>query len=327
MSIKSIYFYKLNQLIINNMNYTQRKLGIFSLVAAVAIASVLGMTYLQDNIPEAKAQVTVDAMSEITKQIDVNLRTAMPADVQRENIRQAEHLVFGKPIILDTPTVQQTIAISDDYDIMTSIIKDALINCSQGTCPDPSVAAEAKELADRVAYWQETKMNLEFQTNNTTCDVNNPATCTLLNQGDEPNVIGTGTTVGIDKIWDGWYREIRSPYFPIVPYSNAFGPNENVITVPGPIAIDECSSVIKEIQGIKSIMRPVQIPIWQEPWTSRAQIIGFNTIWVVDFVPAEFVKSLNYCNVNGSIVFDYTIDVIIERELTHFWKFLPAGLP
>ena len=76
---------------------------------------------------------------------------------------------------------------------------------------------------------------------------------------------------------------------------------------------------------IKSILRPAKIPIYQEPWTSRAQIIGENIVWVIDFVPAEFVKNLNYCNVNGEIVFDYDTNVIIERELLHFWNYLPRG--
>ena len=306
----------------NNMNYTQTKLSILSLVAAVTIASIVGMTYLQDNIPVVEAQVPVDAMNEITTQIQSNLTTPMPADVQRENIRQAEHLVFGKPVILDTPTTPQTLAISDDYDIMVSMLKSALMQCSQGVCADSVVASEAKELADRITYWQETKMNLEFQTNTLTCDVNNPVTCTQLNLGDEPNIFGTSTTIGDDRIWDGWHREIRSPFYQYAPHIT---PQENII-VPDAIANGECSVVIKEIQGIKSIVRPTQIPIWQEPWTSRSQIIGFDTIWVVDFVPAEFVKNLNFCNVGGNIVFDYEINVIIERQLTHFWKFFPVGV-
>jgi hypothetical protein len=306
------------------MNYTQTKtkLSILSLVAAVTIASIVGMTYLQDNIPVVEAQVPVDAMNEITTQIQSNLSTPMPVDVQRENIRQAEHLVFGKPVILDTPTTPQTLAISDDYDIMVSMLKSALIQCSQETCGDSVVASEAKELADRIIYWQETKMNLEVYTNDTTCDVNNPETCTQLNLGDEPNTFGTITTIGDDRIWDGWHREIRSPFHPYAAYTT---PRENIM-VPDSIANGECSVVIKEIQGIKSIVRPTQIPIWQEPWTSRSQIIGFDTIWVVDFVPAEFVKNLNFCNVGGNIVFDYEINVIIERQLTHFWKFLPSGV-
>jgi len=301
-------------------------------IVAIVAASVIGYSYADklttaEVIPPAKAEVPVDAMGEITTQVvnHLTMTTTMP-DVQRENIRQAEHLVFGKPVILETAGVPDTVIISDDYDMMTVQLKGALQQCADLTCNDPTVAAEAKELLDRITYWQETKENLEVQTADLTCDVNNPATCLQLDLGDEPQAIGPGITVGTDKIWDGWYREIRSPYAPVIPYWNAFGPNENIIPL-GPMAAGECSTVVKEIQGIKSIQRPVKIPIWQEPWTSRATIIGFTTVWVVDFVPAEFVKSLNYCNNAGTIDFDYRIDVIIERELTHFWKYLPAGVP
>ena len=303
-------------------------------IVAIATVAVLGAAFatssdnslqLQTTIPEAKAQGHVDAMTEITVQIETNLfgGTVSP-EVQRENLHQAEHLVFGKPVILDTNGVTDSIIISDNYDAMVDQIKAAVLACSSGACIDDSVAAQAKELGDRITYWQEIKANLEMQTNDPVCDVNNPVTCQQLWLGDEPQTVGPGISVGIDKIWDGFYREVRSPYFPISPYATSFGPNENIIAV-GPMANGECSTVVKEIQGIKAIQRPVKIPIWQEPWTDRAQIIGFQTVWVVDFVPAEFVKSLNYCNMGGQIVFDYTIDVIIERELTHFWKFLPAG--
>ena len=193
-------------------------------------------------------------------------------------------------------------------------------------CGDPTVQAEAKELKDRITYWQETKANLEVQTTQTTCDVLDPATCPQLDLGDEPRAVGPGITVGTDQIWDGWYREIRSPYAINTQYLTSFGPHENIISL-GPIGAGECSTIVKEIQGVKAIQRAVKIPIWQEPWTSRANIIGFNTVWVVDFIPAEFVKSLNYCNNAGTIDLDYKIDVIIERELTHFWKFLPSGMP
>lgn len=294
-----------------------------AIISTIIIAITISSVYSVDLVPKAEGQIVVDAMSEITTQIQSNLATSMPADVQRENIRQVEHLVFGKPVILDTPTTPQTLVISDNYDTMVSMLKSALIQCSQGSCSDSVVASEAKELADRITYWQETKMNLEFQTNITTCNVNNPTTCTQLNLGDEPNIAGTSTTVAHDLIWDGWHREIRSPYFQYAPYIT---PQENII-VPSAIANGECAVVIKEIQGIKSIVRPTVIPIWQEPWTSRATIIGYNAIWVVDFVPAEFVKNLNYCNINGQISFDYNINVIVERQLTHFWKFLPIGTP
>jgi hypothetical protein len=323
------------------MNYKEKKtkLSILSIATIVALGSVFGMMSIQEPIPQAEAQVPVDAMTEITNQVVIQLTTSTGnRELNLENIRQAESLVFGKPVILRTTGVPDTITISADYDVMASNLKGALLSCAGGICFDGQVQAEAKELADRITYWQETKANLEFQTDDTTCDVLDPATCPQLNLGDEPQAFGPGISVGIDKIWDGWYREVRSPYAVVEPFppypgtngpfpSNAkFLPNENIISV-GPLAPGECSTVIKEIQGIKAIQRPVIIPIWQEPWTSRASIIGFNTVWVVDFIPAEFVKSLIYCNNAGMIDFDYKIDVIIERELTHFWKFLPAGIP
>jgi len=313
------------------------RIQLAAIVAAVVIIVVVVVVvnnYQNENpietqkiIPEANGQVPVNAMAEITSQIANQLTNVSVApELQRENIKQAESLIFGKPVILATPSVPDTIAISNDYDVMVTNIKTSLDLCVNGLCSDPLVQAEAKELLDRVTYWQETKENLETQTKDPACDPLNPATCPQLDLGDEPRAAGPGINVGTDKIWDGWYREIRSPYSVNTNYLKAFGPHENVITV-GPMSPGECSTVIKEIQGIKSIQRPVKIPIWQEPWTSRAQIIGWQTVWVVDFVPAEFIKSLNYCNSSTGMTFDYTIDVIIERELTHFWKFLPAGIP
>lgn len=313
---------------INNENtskkrHSNQKLTMFTILLFTLVA-MLGTTTI--HYATAQTDSTTDSMKEITEQIINNLTSKTSSGtVQLENIRQAESMVFGKPVILDTPQVNQTISISDDYDVMVQVIKGALLSCASDTCSDETTQAEAKRLADTIIYWQEIKENLEVQTNDKACDVNDPATCRQLDLGDEPQAFTDGITVGTDNIWDGWYREIRSPFYPQIAQQVSSGSVENIITV-GPMAKDECSTVIKEIQGIKSIQRPVKIPIWQEPWTSRAQIIGYNTIWVVDFVPAEFIKNLNYCNVNGSISFDYDIHVIIERQLLHFWKYFPAGV-
>ncbi len=306
-----------------------KKLSIPILTSILILTVSIGMISGQENIPKAEAQVTepVNAMAQITAQIRQQLTSPNIApEVQRENIKQAEGLIFGKPVIFETNGVKETFKISENYDRMTETLKQATLACVEGGCGDPRVQAEAKELADRITYWQETKATIEVHTANIDCDVNKPATCTQLNRGDEPQVTGLGISIGTDKIWNGWQREIRSPYSITATYAPAFSPNENIIALDA-MAPGECSTIVKEIQGVKSILRPVIIPIWQEPWESRAFIIGWQTIWVVDFVPAEFVKSLNYCNDAGKITFDYDIDVIIERELLHFWKFLPAGTP
>jgi len=305
----------------------KKRIGLYVLLA-VATATLLTSSMMNtqsDPIQMAEAQTTPNAMGDITSQIITGLTTGANPDVQRENINQAESMIFGKPVILETNNAPDTIAISNNYDVMTGNIKNALFTCAAGACSNTGVAAAAKELADRITYWEEIKFNLELHTTTLTCDATNPTTCPHLDLGDEPTIQNPKFTVGSDKIWDGWYREIRSPYFPTYPHPNGFVQQENVIVAPGPIANGECSTIVKEIQGVKSILRPTLIPIWQEPWTSRASIISYQVVWVVDFVPAEFVKNLNYCNVNGSIQTDYEINVIIERELLHFWKYLPGG--
>jgi len=299
----------------------------FSAVIAIiaVVASITGVA-ITEQVPKANAQVPVDAMAIITEQITQSTGANLADEVYRENINQAESLIFGKPVILQTNGVPDTIGISQDYDIMVEELAEDLLLCAEGECIDGNTAAKAKELYDRTVYWQEIKQVLETQTTEPTCDANDPTTCVLLDQGDEPQATGNGINVGTDKIWDGWYREVRTPYATPTFYPLGFTPEENIIST-GTMKKDECVTIVKEIQGQKSILRPVKIPIWQEPWTSRATIIGFDTVWVVDFVPAEFVKSLNYCNVGGNVTFDYDIEVIIERELLHFWKYLPAGIP
>ena len=308
---------------------SNHKMTITAIIAVIAIAATTAATFgvvhaqVTSDAPES-TEISVDSMSQITAQITSQLvDPVIEPEVKMENIEQAKHLIFGKPVILQTYNVLETQQISDEYDTMVESIRTTLFACAAVTCNDPTVKAAAKELADRTTYWLEIKNTLEVQTS--ICSAEIPQACNPLNRGDEPNNGNSMFTVGTDKIWDGWYREIRSPYTPVVTHPNGFTPEENIIVPPGPIGDGECSTVVKEIQGIKSILRPVKIPIWQEPWTSRAQIIGESPIWVIDFVPAEFVKNLNYCNVNGEIVFDYDINVIIERELLHFWNYLPRG--
>ena len=146
------------------------------------------------------------------------------------------------------------------------------------------------------------------------CSVDLPQTCEVLNQADEQGNTFSSITIDEDKIWDGWYREIRSPYYPVMKDQYAHAER----STPSPsIGTGECSTVVKEIQGIQSIVRPSDIPIWQEPLSSRAQIIGDSKVWIVEFVPSTFVTNFNYCNVNGEIEFDYDVNIIIQRELLH----------
>lgn len=124
--------------------------------------------------------------------------------------------------------------------------------------------------------------------------------------------------VDIDNVFPGFSRQVRSPFF-IGAQSDRI--QEEVI-VPDAIGLDECVIILKEIQGVKAVVRKKLIPIWVEPWFARATIVGFQEVWVWEFVPAEFLKTISYCNVGGAVVQNVDTTVVLERELLHFWSYL-----
>ncbi len=145
------------------------------------------------------------------------------------------------------------------------------------------------------------------------CDPQNPngLLCQILQADDESGVV-------VDNIVPGFSRQVRGPF--IIADAGAEGIQEQVIA-PDSIAPGDCAVVVKEVQGVKAVIRPVLIPIWVEPWFARASIVGFQTVWVWEFIPAEFIKSISYCNNAGIITETVQIRTIIERELLQFWSF------
>jgi hypothetical protein len=115
-------------------------------------------------------------------------------------------------------------------------------------------------------------------------------------------------------------RQVRSP-FPIIFNSGTVVPDEQVILT-DPLAPGECAAVVKEIQGIKVVVTRRLIPIWVEPWFARARIVGFRSVWIWEFVPAEFIKTISVCNNNGLLNTTVSTQVVLERELMHFWRFI-----
>ena len=136
--------------------------------------------------------------------------------------------------------------------------------------------------------------------------------CAILIADDEGGV-------DIDNVFPGFSRQVRSPFF--IGNSTSGMIQEQVI-VPQAIGLDECVIVLKEIQGVKAVVRRVLIPIWVEPWAARARIVGFKVTWVWEFIPAEFLKTISYCNIGGAVVQNVQTRVVLERELLHFWGFL-----
>jgi len=136
--------------------------------------------------------------------------------------------------------------------------------------------------------------------------------CAKLLDGDE------GLT--IDLVYGGFAREVRNPFFYGIFLSPT--PQEDVRVIPA-LKNKECSAVMKETAGWKVVVRPIKIPIWIEPWFARATIVGFTTVWVWEYIPMEFIKTIEYCNINSDIVQQIETEVVIDRALMHMWKFWP----
>ena len=122
---------------------------------------------------------------------------------------------------------------------------------------------------------------------------------------------------GTFDIIEEFAREVRSPFFYGIPQ---LGPQEDII-IPEPLAAGDCVPIVKETRGVKVVVRPVNIPMWVEPWFARAAIVGVETVWVWEFVPAEFVKTISYCNDAGTITQAIDMELIRDRPMMHLWKF------
>lgn len=167
------------------------------------------------------------------------------------------------------------------------------------------------------------------ETKNT--DPNNPEGSDLISQPDEPQSADSaadtsGTTgdteaVPLVDLSEGFHRQVRSPFFMGWNLGvTTRKPQETVIETeamwPG-----QCQSILKETRGVKVIVRPVLVPIWVEPWFARARIVGQKLIWVWEFVPAEFIKTINVCNRDGEMVQEIESKVVPEEKMMHFWRF------
>ncbi len=115
-------------------------------------------------------------------------------------------------------------------------------------------------------------------------------------------------------------RFVRGP-FPFFRRA-AFDGGTEVTVVTDALADGEAAVVLKEIRGVVAVVRPIVIPIWVEPWYSRARIVGFRRVWVWEFVPAEFIKTISLVNQGGQVRSDIDSQVVLDRQLMNFWRFL-----
>ena len=184
-----------------------------------------------------------------------------------------------------------------------------------GTEDTKAAAADARNFIQVLDEAMEVIGGITGANPNAPSDPNNlqsPTNQELLDANDE------GGTVVDDVLGEVFSRQVRSPFFSIL-FPTVGTPQEQVI--PFVLEPDEIAVVVKEIQGIKAVVTQRVIPVWVEPWFARARIVGFRTVWVWEFVPAEFIKTLTFRHTGDSIEVDSQIKVILERQLLHFWRF------
>ncbi len=113
-------------------------------------------------------------------------------------------------------------------------------------------------------------------------------------------------------------RIIRSP-FAYAPTETPDPPTE--VLSQGPALADgECAPVLKEQRGIATVFRRMQVQIWQAPWFRNAGIVGNSWTWVIEFVPAEHLKTITHCNSGGAITQTVTQQIVLDRGSLSFWR-------
>lgn len=80
-----------------------------------------------------------------------------------------------------------------------------------------------------------------------------------------------------------------------------------------------CAVIVKEFRGLQARWVLRRLTRVVEPWTSRARIIN-RWVWVIEFVPVEFIKTITVhcCGKPGTT--DVSKRVVLDRELLTFWR-------
>jgi hypothetical protein len=259
-----------------------------------------------DDVMQVKLLSAIETLLDVTGPNDEQLHLDAVDQIM-------EALFMSNLVILPTAGVPEADELVFQHRQMLQQAIDALNQHVQpGTNGTPASKDAAWEARNFLQVFQEAAEVIGEQT--AFCDPENlrdPA-CQLLLAGDEGGV-------EIDDVYPGFSRQVRSPFFV---GSTSHPIAQEQVILPGVIAPDECTIVLKEIQGVKAVVRKILIPIWVEPWYARATIVGYRTVWVWEFIPAEFLKTISYCNVNGSVQEDVEIIVVLERQLMHFWNFM-----
>jgi hypothetical protein len=122
-------------------------------------------------------------------------------------------------------------------------------------------------------------------------------------------------------------REVRSPFFISSSVFDTNPGHEASFNIP-PLSAGQCSVILKEIRGFKVMVKPQRINIWMMPWFPAVGCNNGALIWTWEWIPAEFIKAINVCNVatsnraRASISVTATTQIVHDRQLLFFWRLI-----
>jgi len=299
---------------------------VFSVIlASLAIETVQGQTNAEPNVMRTKLI-----------QAESLLRSNIPQLIEKGIDEGLEALFTSNLAVLPTPNVPESEEMYFEHQQMLDQFINALTQRIDSNIRDDQsdAVARAIEVRNFLQMTKEAMDNIALETND--CD---PQTlqsantservdsCTKLLQDDEggteldpvlePNQAKRSEIIGFGA------REVRNPFF-WWPHTQKV-PHENSFVIP-PLKEGECSAIVKEWNGLKVVIRPIRIPIWVEPWYARRKIVGFRIVWIWEWVPVEYLKTISICKAahcDGGSGLTQTINTVLvkERQLLHIWGF------
>ncbi len=109
--------------------------------------------------------------------------------------------------------------------------------------------------------------------------------------------------------------KLRSPF---VPSRYTYKWEEDVL-VTKPIAAGHCVVVFKETKGLMLRLRFLRLTTVRDPWATPMLARGTQVpIWVLEWVPSEYVKEWNICNSGKHIDKTVTQRVVQDNPLNFF---------
>jgi hypothetical protein len=115
----------------------------------------------------------------------------------------------------------------------------------------------------------------------------------------------------------GYSVKLRSPFLPR--WGNVW---DEEVQVTDPIGRFECAVVFKETRGLMLRLYFDRVITVSDPWATPQQPRGtLIPVWRMEWVPSEYVKTFNYCNVDGKVVNSVDMRVVQDVPLKYFWRF------